>query len=54
MRTLTAFTICCLTLTITLNTNAEDADAGVVEPRPISGDAVRVNDEADAPGIRFH
>ncbi len=42
MRKLTAFTICCLTLTITLNTNAEDADAGVVEPRPIGGDAVRV------------
>lgn len=40
MRTLTAFTICCLTLTITLNTNAEDA--GIGEPRPISGDAVRV------------
>ena len=42
MRTLTAFTICCLTLTITLNTNAEDADAGILEPRTIGGDAVRV------------
>jgi len=40
MRTLIAFTICCLSLTITLNTNAEDA--GIGEPRPISGDAVRV------------
>ena len=42
MRTLTAFTVCCLSLNITLNTNAEDADAGVLEPRTISADAVRV------------
>ena len=42
MHKLTAFTICCFALTITLNTNAEGADAGVVKARPISADAVRV------------
>ena len=42
MRKLTAFTISCLALTITLNTNAGDTDAGVVEARPIGADAVRV------------
>ena len=42
MHKLTAFTICCFALTITLNMNAEGADAGVVEAQPISADAVRV------------